>query len=382
MREASKLLLVALALALWACPTLAQAQSAETMLHEAIQRYKVGKFSQSAKILKRALRKAKDPLVQGKIQLYTGLNHGVQGEMGKAEAAFKKALALDPTLELKATETKQSIMEAFGRARQAVKGRLSVSADKPGATLTVDGKQLGALPYEGELVVGKHSVSVTTADGRFGHRGEVLVRAGQTHSMQLMLRPLLGKLTVSSSPAGALVLVDGVKRGKTPLGGLDLPPGPHTVKLSLKGYRTREERVELKAGEQAAVEVKLAVLPVKVARPKPAPPPPTKSKGRLWTWVAAGSAAAAAGVGLGLGLWSAKGWSQYQEAADAGDTKRYNELRDSIPGRTLGTNIAFGVAGALAVTAVVLFFVEAPGERPTTGPQVSRDPGYLLSYEF
>ena len=368
-------------LVLWCPPVKGQTESAETMLHEGILRYKVGKFTQSAKILKRALHKATDPLVKAKIHLYLGLNQGVDGDAARSEKAFREALTLDPTLVLEKSSTKESILKIFMRARASLTGELSVSADRPGAALYIDDKRRGTVPFKGPVVVGKHVLEVSLPDGLHGYKGEVLIRAGQAHSMQVMLKPLTGTLQVDSKPPGAAVEVDGKARGKTPLDALNLKPGKHAVRLSLKGHKEATRQVELEAGKVAKVQLELAKLPNLLPSPVLRPiAPSTKKRGRLWTYVAAGSAVALAGVGMGFGLWAKSGWDEYQEVAST-DRERYDLLRDSVPMRATVSSVTFATAGALAITAVVLFFVEPRGEAQPTRASVTPD-GVVFGYQF
>ena len=368
---------------LWCPRALGQTESAETMLHEGILRFKVGKFSQSAKILKRALRKASDPLVKAKIHLYLGLNQGVDGDEKKAEKAFRQALTLDPTLDLKKSQIKASILSVFVRARASLTGTLSVTADRPGAALHVDGKRVGAVPFSGPVTVGKHAIEVTLPDGLFGHKGEVLVRANQAHSIQVMLKPLKGTLRVESDPAGAAVEVDGKARGLTPLDELNLAPGKHQVRLQLKKHREATRQVAVEAGKAAALKVKLEPLAAPLPKPVLRPiKPPVKKRGRLWTWVAAGSAVALAGLGMGFGLWAQSGYDEYTEVATSGPRDRYDTLRDSVPMRATVSTISFATAGALAITAVVLFFVEPRGEAQKPARASVTPDGVVFGFEF
>ena len=361
---------------LWCGPALSQTESAETMLHEGILRFKVGKFSRSMRILKRALRKASDPLVKAKIQLYLGLNQGIEGNPAKAETAFRQALTLDPTLVLNKDQTKESLLQIFARARSSLSGKVSVSADRPDATLHVDGKLLGPLPHQGALSVGKHTLEVTVTDGRWGYSGELLVRVGQDHQLELTLAPLTGTLQLQSKPPGATIKVDGKPHGKTPLRALHLAPGEHQLELELAGHKSLTQQVELVAGRQTRLQLELAPL-ARLPRPVlvPVEPQPDRRSGRLWTWIVAGSAVAVAGAGLGLGLWAESGWDDYQEAAGS-DRVRYDQLHDEVPGRATAANVTFAVAGALAITSVVLFFLEAPGDK-STAARASVSPGGL-----
>lgn len=71
--------------------------------------------------------------------------------------------------------------------------------------------------------------------------------------------PLEGRLTIESKPAGAVVMVNGIRRGLTPLTIGDVPAGAKRVRLILDGY-VSEERVAVVSAEQpaAAIQVTLA----------------------------------------------------------------------------------------------------------------------------
>jgi hypothetical protein len=66
-----------------------------------------------------------------------------------------------------------------------------------------------------------------------------------------------GSLFVDSRPRGAAVIVDGRRRGRTPLRLADLSAGTYAVRLDLSGYRPVATSVDVRAGEQARVAVTL-----------------------------------------------------------------------------------------------------------------------------
>lgn len=86
------------------------------------------------------------------------------------------------------------------------------------------------------------------------------------------------------------------------------------------------------------------------------PQAPSSSRGRVWTWVLAGAAGAglAAGVGLGIGAQTARD-EMVRERHGAFEVQ---QLHDAAQQRATGANIAYGTAGAAAVTALILFFLE------------------------
>jgi len=69
--------------------------------------------------------------------------------------------------------------------------------------------------------------------------------------------PEYGRVSVNSSPAGALVVIDGAARGRTPLLVGHLEPGIHTIEVSFPGYHTFVEAIEVFADQPAVVNVRL-----------------------------------------------------------------------------------------------------------------------------
>jgi hypothetical protein len=208
--------------------------------------------------------------------------------------------------------------------------------------------------------------------------------AGGLKSLRAELSPLNGMLNVSSSPAGATVRVDDKELGSTPLSEIALDPGEHQVELELGGHQTHIKKIQVSPGATAIVEATLQ--PLQPTEPAvavhQASMPETKGHRRLWTWIAAGGALAAAGTGLAFGLWARTSWDDYRDAATKGDDGRYNDLKDAIPTRAMVANVSFAAAGALAVTAAVLYlFVETPEKTPAVDAALGPS-GFLLSYEF
>jgi hypothetical protein len=81
-------------------------------------------------------------------------------------------------------------------------------------------------------------------------------------------------LTVVSDPPNAAVAVDGQPMGRTPVTLRDMPPGPHTVAVSMSGRQTVTKTVELPPFGSQEVLVNLPAEEPKVAKTEPTPPPP------------------------------------------------------------------------------------------------------------
>lgn len=73
--------------------------------------------------------------------------------------------------------------------------------------------------------------------------------------------PTSGKVTVTTEPQGATVLLDGQALSSvTPVDATNLPFGPHTLKIQLKGYKDTEQSFSLDV-DHAAVEVPVVMDP-------------------------------------------------------------------------------------------------------------------------
>lgn len=152
---------------------------------------------------------------------------------------------------------------------------------------------------------------------------------------------------------GATVLLDGRAIGEVPIEKrIYLAPGSHRLRVRAQGRRVFDRTLVLYPGDHPVVTVDLA--PVGSGQPRGRGDGPPRRR-RVWTWVALAGAGVALGAGIGIGAW---GQSQYDDYAATKDPLRYDELREAIPWKQHTANALFGVSGALAATAIVLFIVE------------------------
>ena len=380
-------------------PSISRADvDAVALLQEGILRYKLGKFEGSIKALKQATRKTRKVDLLGKAHLYLGLNHGTLGRSGKARKALKFALTHDPSLILSVSQHKQSLVNLLESVRRQLKGKLRVTAPDPGAVVALNGKKAGKVPLSLVTHVGRYRVEVRSADGAALFRDEVLVHLGKEAHVAARLVPVKGWLTITTEPPGAKVLMAGQQLGLTPLKRAVVAPGDHQLTLRKAGFVDQHHQAQVQLGREVRFTAKLQ--PASGAEVGPAEKPVSDApSGRvdrprqrrwLWTWFAAGGAVAAGAAGLGLGLATRAEVDQYNELSP-GDTTRQQELEQSIRDKATASNVMFGVAGGLAVTAALLFYLEgwvlvprqesaAAGARVT--PVVGPTSGVLLTVPF
>lgn len=73
--------------------------------------------------------------------------------------------------------------------------------------------------------------------------------------------PTTGSVSISSSPIGAEVFIDGSDQGvSTPASITSLPPGAHTYKLTLAGYNDYTETFTITAGQTTTVTAVLSSI--------------------------------------------------------------------------------------------------------------------------
>ncbi len=141
------------------------------------------------------------------------------------------------------------------------------------AALRVDDRSIPPQAREKlQLEPGSHHLEAT----KKGYRAWSLdldVKPGQKRRLAIDLERRPGRLTVTSSPAGARVFVEGVEKGETPLDSLAVRSGPLRVRVAHKGYEPQERQVEVEAGAERRVELTLE-------RKKPAPKAPASVRRR------------------------------------------------------------------------------------------------------
>ena len=177
-----------------------------------------------------------------------------------------------------------------------------------------------------------------------------------------------GTLVVRSNCSGAKVLVDGLSRGKAPAT-IKLPIGDHEVTLQLSGGQRKSRKV------QVLFQRKLRVT---VDCPVEKEPEPRRGS-RIWTWVAAGVALAAAGVATGVWFagdaqysdWETLAAQEKSRTLTADEEQQLFVLQDSVEGKEATSYALWSIAGAAAVSAAVLFFIEGRGAAETAAPRAS-----------
>lgn len=135
---------------------------------------------------------------------------------------------------------------------------VDVMSTPPGATILIDGEDTGiATPGIIEALAGEREISVQL-DGHKTHRERIFAQAG----LGLALDPIKlvqadAQISVTSSPSGAGVTVNGRFVGQSPIM-LDLKSGStHTIQVIRNGYATHSKQVRLARGDERKLHAPL-----------------------------------------------------------------------------------------------------------------------------
>lgn len=131
-----------------------------------------------------------------------------------------------------------------------------VSSTPPGADVYLNDQAVGKTPFSAELPEGRYTWRVERNLYQ-PEAGVAELIANQRVALDVDLKPNFGRLDVFSSPdEGAKVLLNGIDVGKTtPCWWDELPAGEYNLTLSHEWFETTQYKVDLKAGDQAFVEV-------------------------------------------------------------------------------------------------------------------------------
>jgi outer membrane receptor for ferrienterochelin and colicin len=175
-------------------------------------------------------------------------------------AAFRYyTQALDGETDIEARARVETALETI-KPNVAV---LNIVTHPPGATVYLDRRDLGprgSSPRVLGLAPGKYKVIVELANHVPAESPEIDATLATETKIELTLTPklegLTGNLVVNADERGALVEVDGRPRAFTP-DIVNLPAGRHHVRVSLKGYRTVEQTIDIKPNDETKLELVL-----------------------------------------------------------------------------------------------------------------------------
>lgn len=199
----------------------------------------------------------------------------------------------------------------------------------------------------------------------------------------------LALFSVTVKPVGAIILIDDIEVGSSPLGKpVRLKPGSHNVRVAKEGYKPQSKTFDLKAGPRdESITLALAgsspgevaentdpagsgdVEPSGPTLPDSPPPPPASN--RTWLTVGLVSTGVLAAGATVTGFMARSKHATYED-----DTKPVQEREDA---RSAGKTLALATDGLLVGAVLAAGFsaywywaVVKPGEQGWTGGSASR----------
>lgn len=128
-------------------------------------------------------------------------------------------------------------------------GRLVVTANVEGASISIDGRTIAnaPMPYTlSSLPVGAHRI-VVSKPGHEDASAIVMVREGSTASFDAQLSSPGGEINIVTNPPGLGVAIDGGPFAPSPVQAI-VAVGPHTYRIKLPGSRVYESTFDIKNG--------------------------------------------------------------------------------------------------------------------------------------
>jgi hypothetical protein len=138
---------------------------------------------------------------------------------------------------------------------------LIVTSTPAGAEISFDGSPLCQSPCAlTDIAPGQHTV--TAAKSGFASASRTIaLKAGANASVSIQLTSLAAMLSVNSTPAGGVIVIDGQDTGRlTPSQFTVNKPGTHTVVVKRNGYLEASSTINAQVGQATSVNLTLTKL--------------------------------------------------------------------------------------------------------------------------
>ena len=168
------------------------------------------------------------------------------------------------------TQTKNVTVTAGGSANVYMTmvvhtGGVKCTSTPSGASVKVDGVSKGTTPCAFNVPVGTRSIQFSKS-GYLTKTVNVTVSTGGVKTVNVTLVVLMGGVKCTSTPSGATVKVDGVKKGTTPCA-FNIPIGKRSIQFSKTNYVTQTKSITVGTGGVQNVNVTLVAVTPPVIPP-------------------------------------------------------------------------------------------------------------------
>lgn len=302
----------------------ANGRKAEQLLSQGRKLVKEGNYAKALTVLKKARAISINAAVD--LELATA-HHGV-GEFVEAAEIFESLLT-DPGLFGGMVDRRDN---SLAELRPKL-GRITLNCKTDGAVVTINGRAVGKTPLSRSSYVLPGDIIVVVKAATWEKTIKRTLVAGQHEELNIGSQR---RATAAASASGA----DSSTFDRTPAMSLDdLPPPPGATTAAPAANKTRAKAAPSKA----------------IANEKKGGFPP-ELWGRRWTWITAAGSLVTGIVGMGLGIAAHVDYGTYKNSGTP--SSQYADLESGVSAKATGANVMFVVAGALAITTAVLYFVE------------------------
>lgn len=128
-------------------------------------------------------------------------------------------------------------------------GALTITSSPDGAQVQLDNAVMGITPQSIDSISpGVHNVTVSKA-GYAPETRSVTVAARNRANLLVRLTPVRGSLTITGSPSGATIYMDGRNTGRVTPAELILDPGQHSLTVRKSGYLDNATEFTIRTGD-------------------------------------------------------------------------------------------------------------------------------------
>lgn len=248
-----------------------QQNEARNHLRAGAQHYQNGDYAQAITEFRRAHELYPTP----RILFNLAQAYRREGMLSDAITTFRRYVTESPDL---AAEQRREVEDAISEI-EANRAVITFEVEPAGATITLDGRDLGTAPLarNAEVLPGEHRVSIRL-ENYVSHEERVEVSAHDQRLVNVTLRPTErnARLVVNATPAEAHISIDGLEAGTGSVT-QQVAPGDFTVSVTADGYTSQTRRVHVN-------RLSTESLSVTLDRPRPS------VFTRPWFWATVGGA--------------------------------------------------------------------------------------------
>ncbi len=214
-------------------------QKPDELIKEGIDLYNSGQYEKAITTLNQVEGLKPNKRLLSEAYFYLSLCYFQLGDKENTKQFIGKTIQVEPEKKIDETKYAPEYVELFKQAQSEVPAVATREA-RPGGGIKI---------------------------GRIALVGAVVVAVGAA-AYFLFIREDTGDIQVSSTPTAAQVFLDGADTGwKTNCTLAEISPGDHMIKLVKDGYTDYEQKVSVKRGNTATLNITLPAIPIRVTKP-------------------------------------------------------------------------------------------------------------------